>query len=174
MLLALCLGYTLCASHVCISEYLVDWEKEKWLHLSVYFLLFFIDCTADLYVQLPDQVYYVNPGDQLCIVCNSTAISNQTMEEALISFEKVGSNQPVCSSVPGCIIDTTEDQLCFMEGIPETSFGSYICQHAINLNNSCEVPFNITKAGKLLLTSYLHCLPFSSLSTQCTLVNACN
>ena len=123
---------------------------------TFFFLLFFIDCTPDLYVQLPYQVYYANPGDQLCVVCNSTVISMQTMMEGFVSFVKAGSSQPFCSSVPGCVIDTVNDQLCFMEGVPESSFGSYVCRHSIDLSNSCEVPFNISKAGKPLLLLFLY------------------
>ena len=134
--------------------------------------MFFTDCTPDLYVQLPYQVYYANPGDQLCVVCNSTAISIQTGLEALVSFVIAGFNQPFCNKVPGCVIDSVQDQLCFNEGIPEGSFGSYICQHAIDLNSYCEVPFNITKASKHLSLSF--CLsPWSSFPKSFYLVYSC-
>ena len=130
------------------------------------FLLFFTDCTPDLYVQLPYQVYYTNTGDQLCIVCNSTAISIQTKQEAFVSFVIAGSNQPFCGTVPGCDIDTRQDQLCFNEGVPKTSFGSYVCRHAIDINYMCEVPFNITKASKPPLFACIHYFLFPSLSVS--------
>ena len=136
------------------------------------FLLFFTDCTPDLYVQLPYQVYYTNPGDQLCIVCSSTAISIQTKEEAFVTFVIAGSNQPFCNTVPGCYIDGRQDRLCFNEGVPTTSFGSYVCRHYIDINSACDIPFNITKASKPPLFACIHYLLSPNLSESMQLVEA--
>ena len=131
---------------------------------DMFLFVVFQDCTPSLYDQLPYQVYYANPGDHFCVVCNSTAISIQTMQEAFVSFVKAGTNMPACSYVPGCIVDTVADELCFTQGIPETSFGSYICRHAIDINNLCKVPFNITKAGKPTVWIFFAPLSFVLLS----------
>ena len=118
---------------------------------------FFTDCTPDLYVQLPYQVYYVNPGDQRCVVCNSTVFNEQRGAEAFVSFVHRESSELACPGVPGCVVTPGEDTLCFNEGIPESSFGDYLCRHSIIINSPCEVPFTIAKAGQSL-SQYLLCL----------------